>query len=260
MLRSIKSLIGFTIGATDGEIGKVKDFYFDDETWTIRYLIVETGNWLFGRKVLIPPLAFKKPDWAAEIFPVSLSREQVKSSPDINTEKPVTRQQEKDLHEHYNWPYYGLTGYGAIIPIGTIGAPGIHGEDQSKPEQNVQKPAEDQHLRSIRDISHYKLHATDGGIGDVADFLFDDSSWKIPFIVLETGNWFTGKQILISVKNILRIDWEKSSVYVDQSKETLKNSPDFEEKVPIHEGFERIKYHYRPDPGTADEVPDNIPV
>lgn len=111
MKRNIKSLIGFTIGATDGEIGKVTEFYFDDETWTIRYLIVETGSWLFGRKVLISPIALLTPDWENKIFPINLTKEQIKNSPDIDTERPVSRQQELDMYAHYPWGTYWGSGF-----------------------------------------------------------------------------------------------------------------------------------------------------
>lgn len=251
MLHSIKRLIGFTIGATDGEIGKVKDFFFDDETWTVRYLVVETGSWLFGRKILIPPMAFQMPDWDSEVFHVNLTRDQVKNSPDIDTEKPVSRQQEIDLYGHYSWPFYGHTGYGAILPLGTI-SPGFPSDETVADDLGrAEYMAEDQHLRSIKDVSDYKIHATDGDIGEVADFLIDDTLWEIPFLVLETGNWFTGKQILIPVKSINNIDLASSSVYVNQTIEALRNSPEFENDIPVNEGFERIKYHYRADASSS---------
>jgi hypothetical protein len=101
MNRSVNSLKGFTMGATDGEIGKVKEFYFGDRTWTIRYLIVETGSWLSSRKVLISPEALLTPDCAAQVFPVNLTMEQVKNSPNIDTDMFVSRQQEVELNKFY---------------------------------------------------------------------------------------------------------------------------------------------------------------
>src|ERR1035437_3233704 len=114
MLRNINSLIGHKIHATDGVLGKVDEFYFGDKTWNIRYMVVETGNWLLGRKVLISPAALKAPDWDSKTFPVSLTREQVRTSPDIDTKKTVSRQHEIELQKHYAWGggYYagGMSG------------------------------------------------------------------------------------------------------------------------------------------------------
>ena len=103
MKRAIKNLIGFTMGATDGEIGKVTDFYFDDLTWTIRYFVVDTGNWLLNRKVLISPEALLDVDWTNKIFPINLTKEQIKNSPALETDQPVSRQHEMELYAHYPW-------------------------------------------------------------------------------------------------------------------------------------------------------------
>ena len=98
MLRNVKDLRGYAIRATDGVIGHVDDFYFDDEAWAIRYLVVETGRWLPDRQVLISPISIGHPDWSAQLLPVSLTKAQVKGSPDIDTKKPVSRQREATYH------------------------------------------------------------------------------------------------------------------------------------------------------------------
>lgn len=248
MLRSIKSLMSFSMGATDGEIGKVKDIYFDDEKWTVRNLIVETSNWLFGRKVLISPMALRAPDWKAKVFPVNLSKNQIKNSPVIDTERPVSRQQEIELYEHYNWPYYGIAGYGGIMPIAMINTPqSLSGESYEEKESKQLEDNSDPHLRSVKHISDYSIHGIDGDIGEVTDLLVDDINWEIQYMVIETGNWFVGKQILIPVKKINKIDWDSSSVHVNQTIDSLKSSPLFDNNLPVEEEFERIKYHYLPD-------------
>jgi hypothetical protein len=115
VLRSIISLRGFSIGARDGEIGKVQSFLFDDRTWAIRYLVVDTGGHLPGRKVLIAATALGRPDWHTRSFPIELTKQQVRDSPDIDTNLPISRQREAQLHRYYNWaPYWG-TGYGAAV-------------------------------------------------------------------------------------------------------------------------------------------------
>ncbi len=117
MLRSMHDLQDYAIRATDGDIGHVKDFYFDDEWWAVRYLVVETGTWLSDRKVLISPIAIGRPNWTDKVLPVSITKEQVKDGPDIDTEKPVSRQHEISYLGYYGYPYYwdggGLWGAGA---------------------------------------------------------------------------------------------------------------------------------------------------
>jgi len=256
MLRSIHNLIGFTIGATDGEIGKVKDFYFDDETWKIKYLVVETGNWLTGRKVLLSPVALQSPYWDSESFPVNLNKEQIKHSPDIDTDKPVSKQQEAELHKYYSWPYNEGAGVGFMTTgmIGGVVAPDIPFEDKiaqevhqdENPEETfeaVPQPTGDRHLRSFKETTGYTAQATNGEVGEVEDFLIDDKSWHIPFMVVETGNWYSGKKILTPTDSISRIEWEDSSVHVNQTTDSLKSSPEFDYSQTSDENFGQNRYY-----------------
>src|SRR5665213_201202 len=171
MKRSIKSLVGYTMGATDGEIGKVKEFYFDDQSWTIRYLIIQTGNWLNGRKVLISPQALLAPDWKNEVFPINLTKEKIKNSPFVDTEKPVSRQHEIEMYEYYPWTNY----WGGGIWAGGMGASGMMTQG-SEPLIDAVRRANsthtkddnvDPHLRSTHKVRGYSIHAMDGKIGDV---------------------------------------------------------------------------------------------
>ncbi len=248
MRHNVNRLIGYTIAATDGEIGKVKDFYFDDKTWTIRYLIVETGNWLSDRKVLISPEAVLNPDYAAEAFPVNLTKEQIKNSPDIDTEKPVSRQHEMKLYEYYPWTTY----WGGGLWAGGIGTTGMVMPRPVSIEQAVQKEDEmvgketdaDPHLRSTDKVTGYSIKATDGEIGDVEDFIIDDSSWKILFMIVDTGKWFPDKKVLISPKWIKEIKWKTSSVIVNATVDSVKNSPEYDAGQPISESHEANLQNY----------------
>lgn len=245
MLHHIKSLTGFTIGATDGELGKVEEFYFDDESWTARYMVVKTGGWLFGKKVLVSPVALGEPDLQHKIFPVRLSTDQIKHSPDIDTEKPVSRQQEIELHRHYEWPYHDTAGIGFYGGIGLTGM-----IDSRVPfEESIVGHAEEQqkldpHLRGTQEISGYQIHASDGSFGDVYDYVIDDQSWKIKYLIIDTGDWLPGKKVLISPQWIDKIDWAESAVYVDLSIEAIKNSPEFDPTQPIGEGYENTLFTY----------------
>lgn len=231
MKRRIESLIGFTIGGTDGEIGKVKEFYFDDRSWIIRYLIVETGSWLFGRKILLSPQALLTPDWEKQIFPVNLTMEQIKGSPEIDTDKPVSRQQETELYGYYPWTNY----WGGVLWAGGVGTSGMMTQRTLPFEQAIHNELNaeggknhiDPHLRSSDIVTGYIIKAIDGEIGDVEDFIINDLTWAINFMVVDTGNWFPGKKVLISPKWIKEINWETSTVIINASEAEVKNSPKF---------------------------------
>ena len=228
MKQTIKSLLDFSIGATDGEIGKVTDFYFDDITWTIRYLVVETGNWLSNRKVLISPEALLQCDWENETFPVNLLKVQIERSPNIDTEQPVSRQQEMELYAHCTWTNYWVAGIGTtgmLMPMSSVPMD----EAIIKSENNPDAKADgDPHLRSAKSVEGYTVHALDDTIGDVEDFLVDDSSWKILYMIVDTGNWFPGKKVTISPDLIKEINWETSEVIINASVEQVKNSPEYD--------------------------------
>lgn len=241
MLRSVKHLNGFTIAAVDGEIGKVKDIYFDDLTWKVRYFVVETGNWLVGRKVLLSPIALHAANMDSKTFPTSLTKEQVKNSPDIDTDKPVSVQQEEQLHMHYLWPQQREGGLGFMTTgmVGGVIAPDIPLEeriekhldsgsavDEGMPEFEIKG---DKHLRSFEGSTGYTIHANDGEYGEVADFLIEDTLWTIPFVVIKSGNLFANKKVLRPTSSIEKIEWANSSVYMSHSVDFLKHLPEFKE-------------------------------
>ncbi|WP_432708138.1 PRC-barrel domain-containing protein [Pedobacter sp.] len=245
MKHSIKSIKGFSIGALDGHIGEVKEFYFDDASWTIRYLVVETGSWLSGRKVLISPHAVKGVNTEDKTIPVNLTKEQIKNSPDVDTEKTVSRQQELSLYDYYGWPYtdpiglgfYGGFGYENMVDTR------IPFEDQIALQKSKEEKG-DPHLRSSKEVKSYTIHATDGEIGDVEDFIFDDVSWRIHFMVVDTGRWLPGKKVLISPKWIKEIKWETAEVVVDLTVEAVKNSPKYDHSLPFPDVYEVTLYEY----------------
>jgi hypothetical protein len=222
MQHSLRSIIGFSIRATDGDLGRVHEFYFDDATWTIRYVVVETGNWLSGRKVLISLAALGKPDWESRTFPVNLTCNQVRNSPDIDTQRPVYRQHEEELHEYYQWPQYWEGGYGGALGI----TPYPLFENPVLQESPKSERQDDPHLRSTRQVTGYHIHATNGEIGHVADFMVNDKNWELRYMVVDTGNWLPGKKVLISPAWIKSVNWNDASVTIDRMRESVKNSPD----------------------------------
>ncbi len=232
MLRRVASLKNVSIGANDGEIGRVVEFFFDDDKWTVRYLVADTGGWLSGRKVLISPIFFGAVDWDSNVFNVNRTREQIKNSPSIDTDKPVSRQHESNFHDYYNFPYYWL-GTGLSSPATEAAALG------------QQSDSEDIHLRSTKDIIGSYIETTDGDLGHLEDFIIDDQNWMIRYLLIETTNWWPGKKVLISpewVKDIVETD---SRVYVDLTQEQIRTSPEYVETTVLDRDYEsRLYQHY----------------
>lgn len=254
MLRNINSLRGHKIHATDGELGKVEEFYFDDKTWHIRYMVAATGSWLSGRRVLISPAALRMPDWKAKTFPVALTREQVSNSPDIDTKKTVTRRHELELHKHYAWPlYWGEGFYAGGMSGGLLFPPAP--EEEERPESAGSRPSEEEaHLQSTLMVRGYRLHAADGPIGRVEDYIVDDGRWAIRYLVADTGSWLSNRKVLISPHWIEGVDWETSEVFVDLTREAIKESPGFDPAQPVSEDYESDLYDHYGRPRFEDAV------
>lgn len=231
MMHGVKSLQGFGIAATDGEIGTVDDVYFDDDKWTIRHLIVDTGGWLTGRRVLLSPHAVTRVDWSYRIVHVNVTRQQVEDSADVDTDEPVSRQEESALHDHYGYPYYWtgpmLWGY-ASLPM--IMPPPAEDSVAEEVEQRVEEER-DHHLRSSDAVIGYHIHATDGDLGHVEDFLFDEDDWSIRMMLVATRNWWPGKHVLISPSRIEHVDWNAKTVTVGITREEIEQSPEYDPEV-----------------------------
>lgn len=238
LLRNAKQLERHALRARDGEIGKVKDFYFDDHNWHLRYCVVDTGTWLQGRKVLISPVVMHPYDQVLKVFPVDLTIEQVRSSPDIDTDKPVSRQQEEALRQHYGWPGYWAAPFGdAGIPPITPPAPASRTEPG--PTSGNLRPGSpgDPYLRSVNDTIGYHIEAIDGAIGHVEDFLIDDEDWRIRYLVIDTRNWWPGRKVIVAPSWIKDVSWEKSRVVLDLTRDTIKASPPYEPTMPWSEDY-----------------------
>jgi sporulation protein YlmC with PRC-barrel domain len=225
MLQSIKQLLGDKLGASDGDIGHVKDFYFDDQNWMVRYLVVDTGSWLTGRQVLLSPHAFASLHQDGKVLCVNLTRKKIEDSPAIESHKPVSRQQEDAYHRYYGWPAYwlgeGMWGMGGSSILET--PPAFPGK--SAATNGPQPKLADAHLLSTQAVSGYHVQATDGIVGHVCDFMMDDQSRAINQLVIKTGHRFTGDEVLIPVSNVDRISYDDSTVFVKLTKEAVEKSP-----------------------------------
>ena len=245
MIRSVKDLEGFAIGATDGTIGKVTDFYFDDESWVIRYVVVDTSAWL-GREVLLSPYSMGEPDWGREVLPVTITKEQVKHSPGIDTDNPISRQCEKSYLGYYGYPYYwggsGLWGEqdhpGALTSISASGHRGY----LRAPSAN--DPDAEPLLRSCSAMTGFHLHANDGEIGHLQGFLVDDHSWSIRFIIVNSTNWWLGHHVLVSPKWIQEVSWSQSNVTVNLDRQAIKDAPAYDSDADVGRDTEVSIYNH----------------
>ena len=245
MLTKTTHLKGLVIRATDGDLGTVDQLYFDDETWVIRYLTVETGGWLGGRQVLISPFSVLQTDWEAKRVDVALTKDQVKNSPDINTHRPVSRQHEAAYLSYYGYPYYWGGPYlwgPAIYPAG-LASSGF-ASTAATPEI-IRKESADSHLRSTEAVTGYSIEAADGEIGHVDGFVVDDEAWAVRYMEVATRNWWPGKKVLVSPAWIQRVSWTESKVYVALSRDAIQNGPEYVESTPITREYEnRLYFHY----------------
>lgn len=248
MLRNAKELERFALRARDGDIGHVSDFFFDDVRWTVRYLVVDTGPWLKQRSVLISPASVLQAAWNERLLPVNLTREQVEKSPAIDTQQPVSREHEAALLQYYSWPVYWGAGFpemGFTMPL--VPLPGIPagGEDPSR-SVSAAEVKQDHHLRSVRAVTGYTIDAADGRIGHVDDFLIDDETWAIRYLVIDTRNWWPGKRVVIAPQWIERVGWHDAQVHVRLTRAAIKGSPEYDPEAPVAEEYgRRLEDHYR---------------
>lgn len=253
MLFKAKALASYKLKGKDGEIGKAKEFYFDDKYWAIRYLVADTGGWLTGRKVLISPYSLISINEKEEHIVVNLNEKQIEESPSLESDKPVSRQFESLYYDYYKIPTYWTGSYmwGAY--------PFIMREDEElKKEKQQQQDSWDPHLRSTKDVTGHHIQAHDGEIGHVEDFIIDDETWAIRYLIIDTKNWWGGKKVLISPEWIDRISWKESKVYINLSREIIKQSPEYSDDFLITREYEdQLHQHYKLKGYWNDESVDN---
>jgi len=246
MLRSLAEILGYRLDATDGVMGKVKDFYFDDRDWVVRYLVADTGNWLPGRKVLISPASVGEPHRDLRFLPVSLGKKQIELSPSVDDEIPVTRQHEVELASYYGWPTYWPPLMG-VSSVG-VGAAHIEHRDQERPQRVTEESQRgDPHLRSIGEVKGYHIHASDGEIGRVSDAIAQTDSWGIRYLVVDTSKWLPAilsKRVLVSPAWASSVDWAGRSVHVKLTHEEIEKSPAYDPADAINREYEVRLYDY----------------
>jgi sporulation protein YlmC with PRC-barrel domain len=238
MLSKVKTLKGYKLDSLEGEIGKVKEFYFDDKYWTIRYLVADSGK-PSSKQVLISPYALRAVNKEEQNIAIDLTKKQIEDSPPLDSDKPVSRQFEKDYYGYYGWPTYwnGLNQWG---PYPTI----VRDREKWKAPTQAEKEWE-YNLRSTNAVSGYHVQASDGEIGHVEDFIIDDDTWAIRYLIINTRNWWPGKEVLVSPRWIERVSWDESKVFVNLTREAIKQSPEFTEESLLTRDYEiGLHKHY----------------
>lgn len=268
MLRSLEHLFGYTILAQDGDVGSVRDALFDDQSWEVRYLMIDTGKWLPGRKVVIPPQELGEPNWEEQRIPTSMTREQVKRSPPIDAHQPVSAQHEQEVHRYFGWqPYWGTQamplGQRAIVPAPiwvrnpahagvdprtggkrpnvAASAVGTREAAAARASESGSEPG----LRSVHEVDGYGIQALDDDLGSVKDVIVDTDTWGVAYFVIDTRRWLPGRRVLISPDWVDHISWADQKLHVRLTKDQVKNSPEYDPSQPINQSYrERLHDYY----------------
>jgi len=249
MLSNAKTLKGYKLDSLDGEIGTVKEFYFDDRHWTIRYLVADTGSWLADRQVLISPYALVAVNKEEKNIAIDLTKKQIEHSPSLESDKPVSHQFEQAYYGHYLYPTY----WGGPCSWGSCSYPMRDREQWKKPTQRER--AWDHHLRSTIGVSGHHIQALDGEVGHVEDFIIDDDTWAIRYLVVDTHNWWPGKKVVISPQWIERVSWGERKVFVNLSRDAIKQSPEYTGETTLNRDYETALHrHYKRETYWVEEL------
>lgn len=241
MLRSVKEMTGYVLQGVDGPIGRCKDFLFDEEHWTVRYMVADTGRWLPGRLVTIPSIALEEPDWTSKRFPVQLDTGQIEDAPAVEEHKTISRQAEERLLRHYSYGLYWLGGRAwgmADVPSD------LRREAEASAVALAETEADASVLRSVEEVLGYDISALDGEVGHVEDFILETETWMLRYLVVDTRNWLPGRKVLLALDWIERFDWSKGTAEVNLSVERIKDSPEFDPAVAVNREHETRLYDY----------------
>lgn len=252
MLCNASAIKGYAIEASDGQLGTVSDLLFDDSSWLIRWLVVDTGSWLSGRKVLLPPSVLGHPDSVRKAFSVRLTMQQVEDSPSVDTELSVSRQLETNVYHHYGWsPYWGgdyVAGYigGYLGDMSGVTSPMPLSEPAQRDHDHLSTLTgrDNSHLQSIDVVTGYHVQATDGAIGHIEDFLLEDADWSVRYLVVDTSNWWLGKKVLISPRSAQDIDWSSREVSLNFTRQKVKDGPVYDAATLVDRAYERDFHGY----------------
>jgi hypothetical protein len=243
VLRRLKDLSDYTMSSLDGDWGDVSDFYFDDVRWTVRYLVVDTsGFWEPASQVLVSPIAFRDIDWDSHRIQLQLTQDKVQRSPELDLTRPIPRAYEQQYLRYYDWPPYwgqskvwGSSEYPESLAVD-------HWRDRADDDHT------ESHLRSVREATGFHIEGLDGEIGRVKDFVIDDRTWTIRYIVADVGAWWRGQSVLLAPHWIESIRSNEGIVCMNMPRRIIRASPEWSLGDPIGKEYElRLRQHYEPD-------------
>jgi hypothetical protein len=210
MLRRVRDFENYVLRARDGDIGRTKEFLFDDKNWAIRYLVAETGIWLSSRKILVSPHALNPAIGYDDVIPVNLTKKQIwGSSPYLWGQMPANQENRDDVIRNQRM------------------------EDSWDPC-----------LRSTHDVTGHHVQASDGEIGHVVDFIIDEDNWSIRYLIVDTKNWWPGKHVLISPEWIDRVSWDDHKIFVKVTREAVRQSPEYSASTLNRDYEDKLHIHY----------------
>lgn len=237
MLWDASTIKGYEVEATDGSIGTVSDWLFEDVGWAVRWLVVDVGHWLTGRKVLLPRYVLESPDRSLGHLPVKLTLQQVKDGPEVDMKQPVARQIEANVDTYYRRVAYPIGSDGPLV--NRLAQPSGETLPFGPASDDVEPDAPgDPHLRSIAALTGSHVHATDADIGHIDNFLLEDRNWRIRYLAVDTGNWWPGEKVLISPRSVQQIDWAERSIHVDIDRRKIEGGPRYDPAIPVDSAYE----------------------
>lgn len=239
MLQSTKELHGYALHARDGDLGKVRTLYFDDDGWCIHYLVADTGGWFSGKHVLLPVDVLGQPDRENQRLAVALTQEEVRQSPEVPKHMSASAYDATAMHTHAGRNIYWSTDPFVLQSVAARPASTpIPAPPPDTPPQPATMQGRGAPLRSTREVLGYYIQARDGQIGHVEDFLIDPEPWHLHYMVVDTRNWLPGRKVLVSPKWIHQVSWDNMQVVVDLPRDRIKNSPEYDPTRPVDRDYE----------------------
>ncbi|GGD02692.1 hypothetical protein GCM10007216_36830 [Thalassobacillus devorans] len=258
MLYFASTLKNYNIQANDGELGKVKDLYFDDKKWTVRYLVADTRKWLPGKKVVVSPSGVKAVDTGEEVVHVENNKEDIRHNATLEEKQDFSYEKEMELSDTFGWKQYWAGEFlwgGYLTPMDPVEEPARAAEPQTTQEPPINDNVHDRKdkLRSSESIKgefkHGVVHGENGKIGYIKDLMIDEGTWRIRYLLVDTSEWSTNERVLLSPDWLQSVDWLTNDFYIDLKLETIEDGPNYEKDQTVTKEFEEMIYRkYRKEP------------
>lgn len=245
MLWNASALKGYPIKATDGELGTVCDLMYEESNWAIRWVVVDTGDWLSGRLVVLPVAVVGQPDPEAHCVPARLTMKQVEQSVGVDSVRTGNSDsldcEQENLpqgRDHYIWGHHD----GNTPPAIALDPRVLSGATRATADMAVARG--DGHVSSISAITGYSIEATDGHIGHAEDFLIDTALWQVRYLIVHTSRWWPSEKLLVSPLSVERIDRHESTIHIAETRQRVKDSPPYIAADTVDGAFEELFHTY----------------